>query len=172
MRADLKAGIMVKMRAQKGSKAIPKPDDVFRIHPGIRWAGLADDRGQVVFSQMRPGVESLSPVQTDRAFTQIGPLVLTEVCERLTRYAGPVGFILIDYGKVTMLVMKLADSYLALTVGKTEPLDTLLQIRNQIQTSGPISESTQESIEDCDSEGMYYCSRARSTATQIPSGTF
>jgi hypothetical protein len=47
------------------------PDEVFAIHPGIRWAGLATAKGQVIFSEMRPGVKSLTPEEDDRVLLEL-----------------------------------------------------------------------------------------------------
>lgn len=96
------------------------PEGVFRIHPKIRWAGLATDLGEVLFSQMRPGVESLSPPETDRSFMQLGPLLLSGVCERLAPWAGSLELIIIQYQKVVMFVTRLGRHNLALTLDKAD----------------------------------------------------
>lgn len=108
-------------------------EDVFRIHPKIRFVGLATKDGEVVFSEQRGGTKSFSPGEADRAFTQMGPLILMGVCERLSPWTGPVGSVIINYEKVTSLIMRVKDGYLDLTVERTEPPETISEIVKSLQ---------------------------------------
>ena len=103
---------------------IPLPDftaeDIFRIHPKIRWAALANEKGEVLFMQMRPGLESLSPPDQDRVFMQIGPLMLVGVSERLAAWAGAVESVVITFEKVGMVIARVSGKYLALTVERSD----------------------------------------------------
>ena len=93
---------------------------IFSLHPKIRWAGLATDKGEVVFVQMRAGMQSLSPEDSDESFMQLGPLLLTGVCERLAPWAGPLETVASVYEKVVLLVTRLERRYLALTVNRED----------------------------------------------------
>ena len=96
------------------------PEQIFSLHPKIRWAGLATDKGEVVFAQMRPGIQSHSPEDADESFMQLGPLLLTGVCERLAPWAGSLETVASVYEKVVLLVTKLERRYLALTVNRED----------------------------------------------------
>lgn len=112
------------------------PERIFDVHPKIRWVGLATDAGDVLFATMRPGVESLSPETFDQSFMQLGPLLLTGVCERLVPWAGPLETVVSSYEKVIMLVTKLKKRYLALTIGKEDAgiLSELISSLPQLDT--------------------------------------
>jgi len=69
---------------------------------------------------MRPGVESYSPEDADRSFMQLGPLLLTAVCERLAPWAGPLETVVSTYEKVIMLVTRLDKRYLAVTLARDD----------------------------------------------------
>ena len=77
----------------------PTAADVLGLHPKIRWAGLASENGEVIWMQQRAGITSFSPEDTDRAFVQMGPLIVSGVCERLSPWTGQVGSIVINYEK-------------------------------------------------------------------------
>jgi hypothetical protein len=113
------------------------PDRVFDIHPKIRWVGLATDAGDVVFSKMRPGVQSLSPGTFDQSFVQLGALLLAGVCERLAPWAGPLETVVSSYEKVIMLVTKLKKRYLALTLDKEDAgiLSELISSPSQLEVA-------------------------------------
>jgi len=93
---------------------------VFNLHPKIRWAGLATDRGDVIFSKMRPGVGSLSPEVFDEAFMQFGPLILRGVCERLGPWAGALETVTSFYEKVILIVTSHRKDCLALTINRED----------------------------------------------------
>jgi len=103
-------------------------EDVFRLHPKIRFVGLASKDGEVIFSQQRSGTKSFSPEEADRAFVQMGPLILMGVCERLSPWTGRVGSIVINYEKVSSLIMRVKDGYLAMTVEKAGAAETISEV--------------------------------------------
>ena len=95
--------------------------DVFRMHPRIRWAALASGQGEVIFSEMRPGVKSLGGERGEQerdAFMEIGPHILMGAFERLSPYAGPISVIFGDYEKIMMLISKINGNYLAFSIEK------------------------------------------------------
>lgn len=109
------------------------PEDVFKIHPKIRWVGLASDQGEVIFVKQRDGLKSLSPEDAERSFMQMGPLLVTSICERMSPWSGPVGSIVVNYQKVTSLITKVKDGYLALTVDKEQSPQSILEITKSLQ---------------------------------------
>ncbi len=100
---------------------------IFALDPTIRWAGLATDQGEVLFATMRPGIDTLSPEDTDRSFMQLGPMLLSGVCERLAPWAGPLDIVVSRYQKVAMIVKKLDRMYLAFTIS-SQDTDKLARI--------------------------------------------
>ena len=110
------------------------PERIFSLHPRIRWAELATEQGDVVFVQMRPGVESLSPADADQSFVQLGPLILTGVCERLAPWAGPLETVISRYQKVVMIVTRTQGrKYLAMMIAKDDA-EILPDILKQLAT--------------------------------------
>ncbi len=103
------------------------PERIFSINPKIRWAGLATDQGEVLFVTMRSGLKSLSPEETDRSFMQLGPMLLSGVCERLAPWAGPLQAVVSRYEKVAMIVTKIERFYLAVTIN-SEDADSIREI--------------------------------------------
>ena len=93
---------------------------VFNLHPKIRWTGLASDHGDVIFSKMRLGVESVSPEVFDEAFMQLGPLLLRGVCERLGPWAGPLETVTSSYEKLILIVTSIGKDCLALTINRED----------------------------------------------------
>ena len=81
---------------------------------------MATDTGEVLFAKMRPDLESFSPQSTDESFMQLGPMLLSGVCERLVPWAGPLESVVSTYGKVALIVTKLKNRYLALTISRPD----------------------------------------------------
>ncbi len=103
------------------------PERIFSINPKIRWAGLTTDQGEVLFVTMRSGLKSLSPEETDRSFMQLGPMLLSGVCERLAPWAGPLQAVVSRYEKVAMIITKIERFYLAVTIN-SEDADSIREI--------------------------------------------
>lgn len=113
---------------------IKTPEDVFRLHPKIRWVGLATNEGQVIFSQMRKGVETMTPEEDDRRLLEMGALVLRGVAERSSPYAGHVRSIAILYAKFGELIVKHNENNLILTFDLGDGgQQTLLEIINGLE---------------------------------------
>lgn len=113
-----------------GSKA------VFDLHPNIRWAALSTESGEVIFCEMRPGVESHTLAEVDRAFMKLGPLVITGVSERLTR-AGEIGRvdnIIINFEKDSVLLKKTYQGYLAVSVDRLSAAVALEEIGEKLRS--------------------------------------
>jgi hypothetical protein len=110
------------------------PDDVFRLHPKIRWTALSKEPNTVEFSQMRPGVESYTPNAEDEAFMEMGPLIITGVAERLTPEgkAGELECVIACFQKDCVLVAKVGNGHLALSVDRAQALTVFQQIIPQV----------------------------------------
>jgi hypothetical protein len=88
----------------------------------------------VVFSKMRPGIESLTTEADDRAFMETGPLFMTSLAMRLTpdSKAGKLGCVIACFEKDCILMTKVHDGYLALSVDTAEALKVFDQLKPEI----------------------------------------
>jgi hypothetical protein len=109
------------------------PEDIFKIHSKIRWVGLASERGEVIFAKQRNGLKSLSPEDAEYSFMQMGPLLVTSICERMSPWTGSVVSIVVNYDKLTSLIMRVKEGYLALTVDKEQTPQNILEIAKSIK---------------------------------------
>ena len=110
------------------------PDDVFRLHPKIRWTAFSED-GKVVFCQMRPGITSYTSDAEDRAFMELGPLIMSGVAERLTPTggAGKLQSVVVNMEKDSVFLTKVGKGYLAISVDRAEALGVFQEIDISIQ---------------------------------------
>jgi len=83
---------------------------------------------------MHPGVESLTHDAEDRAFTETGPLFMTGLAERLTPEgkAGELDCVVACFEKDCVLMAKVQDGYLALSVDTADALLVFNEIRSKI----------------------------------------
>lgn len=95
-----------------------KSDDIFAIHPKIRWAGLATRDGRIVFQQMRPGVVSFTPEPNDRLTLEVRAQYIIETVEQESEWAGPVDHLAICFEKYVEILVPLKKAYAAITVEK------------------------------------------------------
>jgi hypothetical protein len=118
--------------------ALVSPKSVFDLDPRIRWAALSTEHGEVLFSEMRPGVRSHTSPEVDRAFMKLGPLVMTGISERLTPAGevGPVDNVIINFEKDSVLLKKTRHGHLALSVDRPNAAVALEAINNKIKALG------------------------------------
>ena len=114
------------------------PKSIFDLDPRIRWAALSTEMGEVVFSEMRPGVRSHTSPEVDIAFMQLGPIVMTGISEKLTPAGevGPVDNVIINFEKDSVLLKKISHGYLALSVDRPDATLALEEISKKIRALG------------------------------------
>ncbi len=114
------------------------PEDVFRIHPEIRWAALSTTSGSVVFSKMRSGVVSHTANSEDRAFMELGPLLMSGVAQHLTPEgkAGKLECVIACFEKDCVLLAAVKDGELAMSVDKSHALTVFQEILPKILELG------------------------------------
>ncbi len=117
------------------AKMLITPEEIFRLHPKIRWAAFSSDNGEVLFSQMRPGVESYTSNREDRSFMELGPLFMTSLAERLTPSgkAGNVESIVVTLTKDSVLLMQVEKGYLALSAERSDAVEVFLKVAPMIR---------------------------------------
>lgn len=89
----------------------------------------------MVFCQMRTGVKSHTSDAEDRAFMEFGPHLLAGVADRLSPAggAGMVVSLIVNFEKDSVLLTKLRDGYLAVSVDRPEPLSVFQEIEASIR---------------------------------------
>lgn len=104
-------------------------DEIFALHPNIRWVALSTASGSVVFSEMRQGLKSHTPHSDDRAFMELGPLLMTSTADRLSGgTAGPLECVIACYENVCVLTTIENGTQLALSVDKDHALTVFQEI--------------------------------------------
>jgi len=101
---------------------LTSPEEIFNLHPKIRWAAFSSEGGKLAFAQMRPGLVSYTPEKEDRAFMEFGPQLMTGIAERLspTGGAGRVESLVVNLEKDSVLLTQVRGGYLALSADRAE----------------------------------------------------
>jgi len=107
------------------------PEEIFRVNKKIRWAALTTDRGDVIYNQQRPSVESFSPAQFDEEFIQLGPLTLLGSAERYSEYLRGVDHIVVWFGAVIAVFSRVGSQVLSVTIEKDR--DTLSEFLDWLE---------------------------------------
>lgn len=83
---------------------------------------------------MRPGVESYTPVEADRSFMELGPLIIAGVSERMTPAwsAGRLQSIIINFEKDSILLAKIKGGYLAISADRAHAARVFEEIAGPI----------------------------------------
>jgi len=83
---------------------------------------------------MRTGVKSHTSEAEDRAFMEFGPHLLSGVADRLSPSggAGRVESLIVNFEKDSVLLTKVRDGHLAISVDKPEALSVFQEIRASI----------------------------------------
>ncbi|HKM77922.1 MAG TPA: hypothetical protein VJZ03_02500 [Candidatus Bathyarchaeia archaeon] len=107
-------------------------EEVFALHPGIRFAGLATRKGQMVFSKMRPGVVSYHPEPTRTATIEIQGQYMIEMAEK-KYWAGTLEHITVSFEKYVHLFIPLKKHIAEITLEKDVPPESYRKICSAIQ---------------------------------------
>ena len=110
-----------------------KPEEIFAIHPKIRWAGLATSKGQVIFAQMREGVTSLTPYDNDLSTLEVQMQYIVEAAEQESRWIGALDHVVLRFEKFVEMVVPLRESYVAITLEKDVPPESYPRISKAIR---------------------------------------
>lgn len=110
---------------------IVSPEEIFQVNKKIRWAALTTDRGDVIYSQQRPGVESFSPAQVDEEFIQLGPLTLLGTAEKYSKYLRGVDHVVVWFGVAISVYSRVGSQVISVTIEKD--LDALSQFLSWLE---------------------------------------
>jgi hypothetical protein len=118
-----------------GLEAILSPERIFLLDPRIRWTAFARE-GSVIFCQMRPGIRSYTSDEVDEAFMRIGPTILTGVSERMSPVgsAGSVESIILNFDKDSVLIVRLQEGELAISVDRKHAYAAFSEIESRIRS--------------------------------------
>jgi transcriptional antiterminator Rof (Rho-off) len=110
-----------------------EPRKFFDSFPETRWAAQIDDMGNVLFSAMRPGRESLIPENEITVFMEAdrGKAIL-KASEGLSDWLGGVECALVRYKKVFLFVIQLEGSILVLSVDRVTSLAQIAEIAQSV----------------------------------------
>ncbi len=75
-----------------------------------------DEKEEVRFVKMRPGIKSVSPNKEDRSFMELNPQLIGGACGRLSSWADDVESVSIMYEKIVMYLMRHKGRVLALMI--------------------------------------------------------
>jgi len=109
------------------------PEEIFAIHPKIRWVGLATRKGKVIFAQMREGATSLTPSANDLSTLEIRTQYIIEAAEQESRWVGALDHITFCFEKYVEVNIPLRDSYVAITVEKDLAAESYPKISRAIR---------------------------------------
>ena len=62
--------------------AVLRAEQVFAVHPKIRWVGIVAMKGTVLLSEMRPGVKSVTPEAEDKLMLELQAPFHAEMANR------------------------------------------------------------------------------------------
>jgi len=115
----------------------PTAEDIFAINPKVRWVGMATSKGKVIFSQMRLGIESVTPTEDDRLLLELRAQYTTETSRQSSVWAGPVEYIAISYEKFLEVTIALIEKIVIVTLERNASLEDVRQIVERIRNMTP-----------------------------------
>jgi hypothetical protein len=123
------------MEIMRDLSRLISPDEVFRLHPKIRWAAFSTETGRIAFSQMRPGLSSYTSDKDDRAFMEFGPQLMTGIAERLspTGGAGRVQSLVVNMEKDAVFLTQLRGGYLAISAERADAAQVFNEVEPMIR---------------------------------------
>jgi len=110
-----------------------KPEDIFAVHPRIRFAGLANRNGQILFSKMREGIVSYTPDSIDRTALEDHGRYFIETAEQEVKWSGMLEHIAVSYEKYVVLIIPLEQRYVLITLEKDVPAESHTSICKAIR---------------------------------------
>ena len=110
-----------------------KPEDIFAVHPKIRFAGLAKRNGQILFAQMREGVASHTPDSLDRTGLEDHGRYFIEMAEQEIKWSGTLEHIAVSYEKYVVLIIPLQQRYVLISLEKGVPAESYTSICKAIR---------------------------------------
>ncbi len=105
---------------------------IFGLDARIRWIGISNERGEVLFSEMRPGVQSITPAEADREFVEFGALVVLSIFEKFAPHAGKISRCVVRFEKLAFIVRRLREGIMALSTEPSVNATEVAEIDNRL----------------------------------------
>lgn len=99
----------------------------------IRYVGVIDNRFRVLHSENRPGVSSLTPIDTQRNFISIIPRILVEGAEKLEGSCGLMSGLLIQYKKIILTIHSVGEYIVVLSFEPSVEMPFTSRINQLVQ---------------------------------------
>lgn len=113
--------------------AVLRPEQVFAVHPKIRWVGIVAMKGSVLFSGIRPGVKSVTPEAEDRLMLELQAPFHAEMANRRTQWIGPLELAVAKYERFYEVHLPLGENLVVVTVDKDTPFTEIPEIARKIR---------------------------------------
>jgi hypothetical protein len=110
-----------------------KPEEIFAVHPKIRWAGFATNKGAVIFAQMRKGVTSFTPDSNKLTDLEVRSQYIIESAELENKWVGALDHITFCFEKYVELIVPLKDGYVAINLERDVPCEAYPKISKSIR---------------------------------------
>jgi hypothetical protein len=81
-------------------------EEAFKKDSRIRYVGIVDRQFNVLVSQMREGIASLTPADSDRSFIQLTPPIFLDAMEKLEPLLGTVESVIVCYEKLLVVFLR------------------------------------------------------------------
>jgi hypothetical protein len=112
--------------------AVLRPEQVFAVHPKIRWVGMLAKNGQVLFSEMRPEVKSMGPEAEDRLMLELHARFHVEMSERRAKWIGPVEIGVVKHEKLVEVYLPLGENLVVVDMERDTPFNEITEIAQKI----------------------------------------
>jgi hypothetical protein len=99
----------------------------------IRYVGIVDRGFRVLYSENRPGVSSLIPIDTERNFISIVPRILVEGAEKLEQQCGLMTGLQIQYKKIILTIHSVGEYVVVLSFEPSVETPFLNRINQLVQ---------------------------------------
>jgi hypothetical protein len=110
-----------------------KPEDILAVHPGIRFAGLANRDGHILFSKMHEGVVSYTPDSVERTGLEDHGRYFIETAEQEVKWSGKLEHIAVSYEKYVVFYIPVKQGYVLISLEKDVPAESYTSICKAIR---------------------------------------
>jgi len=112
---------------------VVSPEQVFAVHPKIRWVGMVTMKGSILLSEMRPGVERVTTEEEDRLMLELQAPFHREMNNRRGKLSGPVGFAVVSFQAFYELHVPVGEYLVVVAVENDIPFAQLQEITRKIK---------------------------------------
>jgi len=111
-------------------------EETFKIDPKLRYVGIVDNQYNILLSEMREGVQSVTTEDQERRFVQIVPPIIVDAVEKLEPILGKVESIRVRYEKMVLVFFRMENLVVILSFDPDVPTPFGTSISNAIGEVG------------------------------------